>query len=74
MLVHVLGLLGTSNAAISLPSIYGSHMVLQAGQPGELWGIVSPTAKVSAACVSVSCCNHSLGSGPCRFGSFSGGV
>jgi|EP01047_Picozoa_sp_COSAG01_P025817 sialate O-acetylesterase len=35
-----------AHGAIVLPSIYASHMVLQAGQAGELWGTATPSAKV----------------------------
>ena len=40
-------LLSTANATIALPSIYGSHMVLQADQPGELWGTAAAGAAVT---------------------------
>ena len=39
-------LFGTARGLIVLPSIYGSHMVVQAGQEGEFWGMASPSAKV----------------------------
>ena len=45
--LQLLCLLSAARGAIVLPSIYGSHMVLQAGQEGEVWGMASPSAKVA---------------------------
>ena len=36
-----------ADAAITLPSIYGSHMVLQSGEPAEFWGAVGAGAGVT---------------------------
>lgn len=39
--------LSTSTAALSMPQVFGSHMVLQRGSPSaRIWGEASPSAKV----------------------------
>ena len=47
LLLLLLFVIRPTAAAISLPSIYGSHMVLQANQQGELWGMAGAGATVS---------------------------
>ena len=43
----LLALLGNARAALTLPCVFGDHMVLQAGQPAPVWGWAAPGEKIS---------------------------
>lgn len=47
--VAMLALAGSAWAAVSTPSILGSHMVLQAGQPLPVWGKADPGEPVTVS-------------------------
>ena len=48
-LLCLLALAATARAEIKLPSIIGSHMVLQQGQKNPLWGWAKPGADVTVS-------------------------
>jgi sialate O-acetylesterase len=48
LIIGLLAFAGQAMAQLSMPNVFGDHMVLQAGKPVKLWGKASPDAAIRA--------------------------